>query len=83
MTEGNYTLTIIKPCAVSKELIGPVLNMIHTAGFHIAAMKMVRLTIAQAQAFYAVHAGKPFYADLVEFMSTGPVMGLRNSCSAG
>lgn len=71
---GNITLTMIKPDAVEKNLIGPVLAKINEAGFRIRAMKYMKLTELQAQQFYAVHAGKPFYSDLVAFMSSGPIV---------
>lgn len=70
---GNITFSIIKPNAVRTGKTGPILAMINEAGFEIAAMKMVRMTIPQAEAFYAVHKGKPFFEGLVEFMTSGPV----------
>lgn len=70
----NYTFTIIKPGAVSNEYIGPILAMINKAGFHIAAMKTIKLSVEQAEAFYAVHKGKPFYDGLIDFMTSGPVV---------
>ena len=71
---NDYTLAIIKPNAVKNKKTGPILAMINEAGFRISALKMTHLTKEQAQAFYAVHIGKPFYEGLVEFMSTGPVV---------
>jgi nucleoside-diphosphate kinase len=71
---GNITLTIIKPEAVEKNYIGPILNRINEAGFKIAAMKLTKLSTRQAEAFYAVHSDKPFYHDLVAFMSSGPIL---------
>ena len=71
---GNYTFTIIKPDAVSKEFIGPILAMINEAGFHIEAMKLIRFSKHQAEVFYDVHAERPFYNDLVKFMTSGPVV---------
>ena len=53
---------------------GPILSMINEAGFEITAMKMVKLTTEQAEAFYSVHKGKPFYDGLIEFMTSGPVI---------
>ena len=70
---GNITLSIIKPNAVRTGKTGPILAMINEAGFEIIAMKMVKLTREQAESFYEVHRGKPFYESLVEFMSSGPV----------
>lgn len=71
---GNYTFTIIKPGAVRNEHIGPILNMINHDGFRIAAMKMIKLSRRQAERFYEVHKARPFYDDLVDFMSSGPVV---------
>jgi len=71
---GNYTFTIIKPTAVRKGYIGPILNKITEAGFRITALKMLRLNRAEAQGFYEVHKGRPFYDDLVEFMISGPIV---------
>ncbi len=71
---GNITFTIIKPGAVQNEHTGPILNMIHNAGFHIAAMRLTRLYRKQAEDFYSVHKGKPFYDDLVDFMISGPIV---------
>ncbi len=70
----NITLTMIKPEAVGKNYIGPILRMINEAGFKIAALKLTKLSTRQAEAFYAVHSDKPFYADLVAFMSSGPIV---------
>ena len=68
----NRTLAILKPDCVRKNLIGEVTKMITESGFKIIAMKMTRLTTDSAQGFYEVHKGKPFFADLVEFMTSGP-----------
>ncbi len=68
----NRTLAILKPDCVRKNLIGEVTKMITESGFKIIAMKMTRLTEDSAQGFYEVHKGKPFFADLVEFMTSGP-----------
>jgi len=70
---GNITFSIIKPNAVRTGKTGPILAMINEAGFEISAMKMVRMTVPQAEAFYAVHKGKPFFEGLIEFMTSGPV----------
>lgn len=70
----NRTFTMIKPDAVEKGHIGGILNMITEAGFRIVAMKLTQLTVADAKAFYAVHAERPFYGELVEFMSSGPIV---------
>jgi len=68
------TFSIIKPDAVAKNVIGGVTGKLEAAGLRILASKMVRLTEAQAKAFYAVHAARPFYNDLVKFMTEGPVV---------
>ena len=68
------TLSIIKPDAVARSLQGEILAMIQKAGLRIVAMKMVRLTKAQAEAFYAVHKERPFYGELVSYMASGPVV---------
>ena len=71
---GNTTLIMIKPTAVRKEFIGPIMGKIAEGGFRIKAMKYTRLSLEDAQAFYAVHAERPFYKDLTEFMSSGPIV---------
>jgi len=71
---GDYTFSIIKPNAVRTGKSGPILGMINEAGFEIAAMKMLRMTREQAESFYEVHKGKPFYEGLIEFMTSGPVI---------
>ena len=68
------TLAIIKPDAVSRGLAEEILARIRQAGFQIVAIRSLRLTRADAEGFYAVHRGKPFFADLVEFMSSGQVV---------
>jgi nucleoside-diphosphate kinase len=70
----NRTFTMIKPDAVANGHIGGILNMISEAGFRIVAMKLTQLTVADAKEFYAVHAERPFYGELVEFMSRGPIV---------
>ncbi len=68
------TFTMIKPDAVEAGHIGGILNMITEAGFRIVAMKLTQLTVADAKKFYEVHAERPFYGELVEFMSRGPIV---------
>jgi nucleoside-diphosphate kinase len=68
------TLSIIKPDAVSKNLIGDIIRRLEQGGLRIAAAKMMHLTKAQAEQFYAVHKARPFYSALVNFMSSGPVL---------
>ena len=71
---GNKTLTMIKPDAVRDGHIGAILNQITEAGFRISAMKLTQLSTADAQAFYAVHAERPVFGELVEFMTSGPIV---------
>lgn len=68
------TLLIIKPDAVERNLIGHVIGRLEKAGFKIRAMRMELLTVDKARAFYAVHKERPFYNDLVEYMTSGPVV---------
>ncbi len=68
------TLSIIKPDAVAKNAIGQIYSRFEQAGLKIVAAKMLHLSRDQAQGFYAVHKERPFYNDLVEFMTSGPVM---------
>ena len=68
------TLSIIKPDAVAKNVIGQIYSRFENAGLKIAAAKLVHLSRADAEQFYAVHAARPFFKDLVEFMISGPVM---------
>jgi nucleoside-diphosphate kinase len=68
------TFSIIKPDAVARNAIGGVTAKLEAAGLRILASKMVRLTEGQARAFYAVHKERPFYSDLVKFMTEGPVV---------
>lgn len=71
---GNYTLTMIKPLAVEKGYIGPILAKINENGFRIMAMKYLKMSQEQASEFYKVHKDRPFYNDLVKFMSDGPIV---------
>jgi nucleoside-diphosphate kinase len=68
------TLSLIKPDAVSKQAIGAILQMIEGAGLRIVSTKMLRLSRAQAEGFYAVHQARPFFGSLCEFMSSGPIV---------
>ena len=70
----NRTFTMIKPDAVKNGHIGNILAMITNAGFKIVSLELTQLTGADAQAFYAVHSARPFYGELVEFMSSGPIV---------
>lgn len=71
---NERTLSIIKPDGVAKNLIGEIYRRFEKAGLKIAAAKMLRLTQSQAEGFYAVHKNRPFFADLVKFMVSGPIM---------
>jgi nucleoside-diphosphate kinase len=68
------TFAIIKPDAVEKNAIGDIVTMIQGKGFRILGMKMLHITQAQAEGFYAVHADKPFFESLTKFMSRGPIV---------
>ena len=70
----NRTFTMIKPDAVKNGHIGNILAMITNAGFKIVSLKLTQLTRADGQAFYAVQSERPFYGELVEFMSSGPIV---------
>ena len=68
------TLSIVKPDGVTRNLIGEVYRRFETQGLRIIAARMLRLSVEQAQLFYAVHRERPFYADLVRYMTSGPVI---------
>jgi nucleoside-diphosphate kinase len=70
------TLSLIKPDGVSRGLIGEVIGRFEKAGLKIRAMKMLHLSLEQAQAFYAVHKERPFYDSLTSFMSSGPIVAM-------
>ena len=70
----NRTFTMLKPDAVANNYIGPILAKINEAGFRIVAMKYTHLTPERASEFYEVHKGRPFYNDLVKYMSSGPIV---------
>ena len=72
--QGDITFSIIKPNAVRTGKTGPILAMINEGGFEITALRMVKMTLNQAESFYEVHKGKPFFEGLVEFMTSGPVV---------
>ncbi|WP_421752886.1 nucleoside-diphosphate kinase [Croceimicrobium sp.] len=71
---GNRTFTMIKPDAVENGHIGAILAKINEAGFRIVAMEMTALSRKDAEAFYAVHAERPFFGELVEYMTSGPIV---------
>ena len=68
------TLSIIKPDAVKKNVIGQILARFEAAGLRVAAARMMFLSRTEAEGFYAVHRGRPFFNDLVQFMTSGPVL---------
>jgi nucleoside-diphosphate kinase len=70
----NRTFTMIKPDATSKGYTGAILDQIIKAGFSVKAMKWTKLTVEQAGQFYEVHKERPFYGELVAFMSSGPIV---------
>ena len=71
---GNITFTMIKPDAVENGHIGAILEKINKAGFEIVAMKMTQLSKRDAELFYAIHKERPFFGELVEFMTRGPIV---------
>ncbi len=71
---SNFTFTMIKPESVLDGHTGPILSKISEAGFRIAALKLTRMTKHQAEVFYEVHKDRPFFGELVEFMTSGPVV---------
>jgi nucleoside-diphosphate kinase len=71
---GNITFTMIKPDAVENGHIGAILEKINKAGFELVAMKMTQLSKRDAELFYAIHKERPFFGELVEFMTRGPIV---------
>lgn len=70
----NRTFTMLKPDAVEKGHIGAILEKISASGFRIVAMKLTQMTTQDAETFYAIHNERPFFADLVEYMTRGPIV---------
>lgn len=70
----NRTFTMLKPDAIENGYTGKIIDMIIQAGFEIKAMKLTRLSESQAKEFYAVHSERPFYGELVEYMTSGPIL---------
>jgi nucleoside-diphosphate kinase len=70
----NRTFTMLKPDSVEKGFIGAILEKINAAGFRIVAMKMTQMTVDDAKEFYAIHKDRPFFEELVEFMTRGPIV---------
>ncbi|WP_210466657.1 MULTISPECIES: nucleoside-diphosphate kinase [Rufibacter] len=73
---GNVTFTMIKPDAVKDNHIGGITKMMEEAGFRVVALKKTRLTEERAGQFYEVHKERPFYGDLVKYMSSGPIVAM-------
>ncbi|HTW91819.1 MAG TPA: nucleoside-diphosphate kinase [bacterium] len=73
----NQTLLLVKPDAVGKHHIGEILGRLETAGFAVTGLVMRRLSREEAEEFYAIHRGKEFFAGLVEFMTSGPLVAVR------
>lgn len=71
---GNRTFTMLKPDAVEKGHIGAILDQIAASGFRIVALKQTQMTRKDAEAFYAVHNERPFFGELVEYMTRGPIV---------
>lgn len=71
---AERTLFVVKPDAVSRGLVGEIVSRFEAKGFRLAALRMMRLTRGQAESFYAVHRERPFFSDLVEFITSGPVV---------
>ncbi|MGB7784762.1 MAG: nucleoside-diphosphate kinase [Salinimicrobium sp.] len=71
---GNRTFTMIKPDAVEKGHIGAILEQITASGFRIVALKLTQMTRRDAETFYEIHKERPFFGELVEFMSRGPIV---------
>ena len=71
---NNKTFTMLKPDSVEKGNIGAILEKITSSGFRIVAMKLTQLTTADAEAFYAIHKDRPFFGDLMTYMTRGPIV---------
>lgn len=70
----NRTFTMLKPDAVEKGHVGAILEKINASGFRIVALKLTQMTTANAKAFYAIHKDRPFFGELVEYMTRGPIL---------
>lgn len=73
---GNRTYTMVKPTAMRKGFMAAIMNKITEGGFKIVASKMTKLSLQDAETFYAIHSERPFFGELTEFMSSGPIMAL-------
>ena len=71
---SNRTFTMLKPDSIEQGNMLPILNMIESSGFKIIALKFKRMSRDEAEKFYSIHFGKPFFNDLVDYMTSGPVM---------
>ena len=76
MAAGNYTLTIVKPDAFGAGMAGKIIALLEEKGFTVRAARVLHLTRRQAGEFYVVHSARPFYGELVDFMTSGPCMPL-------
>lgn len=74
---SEHTLLMIKPDAVERNLIGKIIDRLETAGFTVAELRLVRLKKEDGERFYAVHKEKPFFSELVGFISSGPVVAMK------
>jgi len=72
----TYTFSMIKPDAVENGYIGPILDKITSSGFKIIAMKFTQLSLRDAKEFYSIHKSKPFFAELIKFMTRGPIVAI-------
>lgn len=73
---GNFTFSMIKPRAVEQGKAGPILCIINEAGFRLEAIRMDQLSREQAEAFYTIHRERPFFGELVDFMTSGPIIAM-------
>lgn len=72
--KSNRTFTMLKPDSIEQGFMLPILNMIQDAGFNIIALKYKKMTIDEAEQFYSIHSDKPFFKDLIKFMTRGPIV---------
>ena len=72
--ESNRTFTMLKPDSIEQGFMLPILNMIQDAGFNIIALKYKKMTTDEAEQFYSIHSDKPFFKDLIKFMTRGPIV---------
>ncbi len=72
--KSNRTFTMLKPDSIEQGFMLPILNMIKDAGFNIIALKYKKMTMDEAKQFYSIHSGKPFFKDLIKFMTRGPIV---------